>query len=86
MRIGMVRPEEAKVFDGDAGYHKFINDAGEAYGSFLIYWEDGVSLDGEEDISAGWYWRSEFPGCMPEGEANGPFASSFAAKSDALNE
>ena len=35
------------------------------------------------DYDAGWYWWSCFPGCLPDGEANGPFDSEELAIEDA---
>lgn len=32
---------------------------------------------------AGWYWWSCFPGCLPDGEATGPFATEAEAIEDA---
>jgi hypothetical protein len=32
---------------------------------------------------AGWYWQSCFPGCLPDGEPNGPFDSEDEAVKDA---
>ena len=32
----------------------------------------------------GWYWAACYPGCMPDGDFSGPFASSRAAYRDAL--
>lgn len=96
MKIGTVRPEEARVFDTHAGYHSFhsepINPDADSTdfegrnetGSFLIYWQDHEpESDGSEEIAAGWYWRAQFPGCMPDGDPMGPFASSRAALYDA---
>lgn len=31
---------------------------------------------------AGWYWWACFPGCLPDGEAAGPFKSERAARRD----
>ena len=31
----------------------------------------------------GWYWWFCFPGCMPDGEPNGPFATEAEALADA---
>ncbi len=31
----------------------------------------------------GWYWWSCFPGCLPDGEPNGPFATEQEAIADA---
>ena len=44
----------------------------------------GVSTTDESDtLSAGWYWAAGFPGCLPDGDAMGPFASSQQAHEDA---
>jgi hypothetical protein len=32
----------------------------------------------------GWYWWSCYPGCLPDGDAFGPFPSSYRAYHDAL--
>lgn len=29
----------------------------------------------EDCPEAGWYWQACFPGCLPDGEPNGPFAT-----------
>jgi hypothetical protein len=34
--------------------------------------------------SAGWYWWECYPGCLPEGDAYGPFPTSYRAYRDAL--
>lgn len=92
MIIGTRRPEEAKVFDNEAGYHQFHNEDGEPYGSFEVFWDDEDRLHGSEPrnydadgepVKPGWYWWSCFPGCVPDGEASGPFGSSRAAREDA---
>ena len=87
MRIGTVRPEEARVFDSHEGYHSFhAEDTQEPYGSFEVFWNDGNDLEGgssDEMAPAGWYWRACCPGCMPDGEPSGPFASSQQAHEDA---
>ncbi len=90
MIIGTVRPEEAKVFDSEAGYHEFHAEGGETYGSFEVFWADPDAVpmsedwqDGDDVPGAGWYWWACFPGCMPDGEPCGPFASSRQALYDA---
>jgi hypothetical protein len=85
MRIGTVRPEEAKVFDQFAGYHSFhAEESQEPCGSFHIFWQEfEPESEDSEEIAAGWYWQSGFPGCLPDGDAMGPFASSRAALEDA---
>ena len=50
-------------------------------GSFEVFWNDG-DLEGEsldDPPAIGWYWWPCFPGCLPDGEACGPFNSSTAA-------
>lgn len=34
-------------------------------------------------LPRGWYWWSCFPGCMPDGDPNGPFKTQASAKRDA---
>ena len=92
MIIGTVRPEEAKVFDSEAGFHRFLADDGSEYGSFEVYWhtEDKDAHDDDDaelcELASGWYWRSCFPGCLPDGEPNGPYARSRLAYEDARPE
>lgn len=38
-----------------------------------------------EDETNGWFWWSCFPGCLPDGEPNGPFATEAEALADAQN-
>jgi hypothetical protein len=35
--------------------------------------------------SVGWYWWARYPGCLPDGDAFGPFPTSYRAYRDALN-
>ena len=37
------------------------------------------------DDPIGWYWWSCFPGCLPDGEPNGPFETEAEALADAQN-
>ena len=85
MRIGTVRPEEARVFDQYAGYHSFHAEETQVpFGSFEVFWHNGRD-DGAlgEGWDAGWYWWACHPGCMPDGDPIGPFASSRQALQDA---
>jgi len=96
MLIGTLRPEEVKVFDDHAGYHQFhVEENQTPYGSFEVFWDDAdipfgndtkharnFDADGEP-VKPGWYWWACFPGCLPDGEASGPFGSSQAAHEDA---
>ena len=65
------------------GYHEFIaeDDPSKRYGHFEVYWFE--SHDPKED---GWYWHACFPGCLPDGDASGPFLSSRAAYKNAQGE
>lgn len=44
--------------------------------------KDAVDADGD-DLEPGWYWWSCFPGCMPNGDACGPFETEAEALADA---
>ncbi len=94
MHIGTVRPEEARTSDTHAGYHRFHTEVTqEEYGSFEIFWDDSDTgpwsdearnFDGNgEPVKPGWYWWACSPGCLPDGEPSGPFASSRLALADA---
>jgi hypothetical protein len=66
-------------------YYPFINENGEKYGSFEIFYHDKVTPDfvtnpeapeeEQEPAPIGWYWWSCFPGCLPDSSPNGPFAT-----------
>lgn len=42
-------------------------------------------MSGKYDIAPGWYWWACWPGCMPDGEAHGPFETEQAAIDDVMN-
>lgn len=42
--------------------------------------------EGGDFLEEGWYWQAGFPGCMPDGEPSGPFASEKDAIDDARDE
>lgn len=43
-----------------------------------------IDTDPEIPISeSGWYWWACLPGCLPDSDANGPFATSAEALADA---
>lgn len=44
---------------------------------------EGPATDDGEPSEAGWFWWPCFPGCLPDGEAYGPFASEAEALADA---
>lgn len=37
----------------------------------------------EQGITGGWFWQACFPGCLPDGEPNGPFKTYAEALADA---
>lgn len=86
MRIGTMRPEEARIHDTHEGYHQFhAAETQEPFGSFEVFWSDGApeDIDGECAEPAGWYWHACSPGCLPDGDPSGPFATSRDAREDA---
>lgn len=44
---------------------------------------DDVHDENGKPLEAGWYWWTCFPGCLPDGEPNGPFATEAEALADA---
>ena len=54
---------------------------------FHMSGEDILESDWKDDegdpMPAGWYWWACFPGCLPDGEAFGPFDSEDEAIADA---
>ena len=88
--VPTLKPNEA--YAGMSGYHAFEDDAGNAYGSFEVFWSGNYPAEEGEKrprwgnltgLKLGWYWTAGFPGCLPDGDANGPFNSSRAAYRDA---
>lgn len=47
----------------------------------VFYCSEGEPL--AELVPVGWYWWSCLPGCLPDGEPNGPFDSEEEAVNDA---
>jgi hypothetical protein len=62
------------------GYFRFENENGEPYGSFEVFYIDSSS----RDYATGYYWHACQPGCIPDGEALGPFESAEEAYKDAM--
>ena len=94
--IGTVRPEEARVKNSHEGFHKFhADETQEPHGSFEVFWDDpdipfgndpqnARNYDSDGDpVKPGWYWWPCFPGCLPDGDPIGPFASSRQAHKNA---
>lgn len=40
----------------------------------------------ENGITGGWFWWTCFPGCMPDSDAFGPFATADEARKDAQSQ
>lgn len=72
---------------GFAGYHRFRNpETGEEYGSFKVYHLDEPVATADEPYDVGWYWVAEQPGCLPDGDATGPFPTAEGAYLDAMGD
>ena len=65
-------------------FYEFEGEHYIGYGSLETFHTDlaGVSLDGET-VEPGWYWWPCFPGCLPDGDAVGPFQTERDAVIDA---
>lgn len=59
------------------GYHE--------YGSFETFYTDGMGDAAQDEFvgDPGWYWWPCYQGCLPEGEAIGPFKTEDEAIADA---
>ena len=56
-------------------YYEFASDSGTGYGSLEVFYDIKVE--------PGWYWWPCFPGCLPDGDAVGPFQTEREAVEDA---
>lgn len=85
--------EPDKSADAFAGFSPFMDDNGNDYGSFEVFWweePDDDALRNEAFSNGlggtGWYWQSGFPGCLPDGEPNGPWLTSRDAYENAIGD
>ena len=62
-------------------YHPFKSAGGEDYGSFEAF--EVEAEDADEVNPAGWYWQACFPGCLPDGDPEGPFGQKDEAIANA---
>lgn len=69
-----------------AGYHSFIDDDGEPYGSFEVFYVNEAHPLYNFEQGTGWYWWPCSPGCLPDGDPVGPFATSEEALADAIDD
>jgi hypothetical protein len=81
-------------------YHAFKDDEGNESGSFEVFEIDERGYSGGRPFvlphepgeeayglaAPGWYWWACFPGCLPDGEPNGPFTTEQEAIDDAQGE
>jgi hypothetical protein len=58
------------------GFHQFA----EGYGGFEVF------ASQHSHQPAGWYWWACLPGCLPDGDATGPFKSAAEAYHDAVGD
>lgn len=70
---GPATPAPDATANSHAGYYTFPP----GHGQFEVFWDDA---------EPGWYWWPCFPGCLPDGEQAGPFATSRLAWADARGE
>jgi len=71
-------------------FYQFTPADREPFGSFETFYAQGSENVNYHDLpefecitAAGFYWQSCFPGCMPDGEAVGPFQTEAEAIADA---
>ena len=65
-------------------YHPFIAEDGTEYGSFeVFYYYDSLGDHPSRIGPRGWYWHACFPGCFPDGDVAGPFATEAEAIAEA---
>lgn len=73
-----------------AGYHPFTDcNRAEGNGSFEVFWHKfhcGPLEGSLYELPTGWYWWPCFPGCIPDGDATGPFPTAEGAYLDAIGE
>lgn len=55
-------------------YLNFKDGEGNKYGSFEVFYI-GPHNESEGFMIEGWYWWACFPGCLPDGDPQGPFKS-----------
>ena len=60
------------------GYHSFIDELGNAYGSFVLEF-----IAADPFLEAGWYWTACFPSAATNCDPEGPFETYEQAMRDA---
>ena len=64
-------------------YHRFKAEDGTEYGSFEVFYNADESPDfvldpwdsDPQPAPVGWYWVAGFPGCLWDGDPQGPYES-----------
>lgn len=51
-------------------WHTFETEDGQTYGRFEAFY-----MGNGEELERGWYWWACYPGCMPDSEPDGPYAT-----------
>ena len=75
-------------------YHSFIDENGNKFGSFEVFYDDADFGHGEiarnydsdgNPVEDGYYWWPCAPGCLPDcaGDPSGPFETEAEAIADA---
>jgi hypothetical protein len=72
-------------------YYRFLDDLGEPYGQFEVFYRTETAIKAQHTwrddhgapMEAGWYWWACFPGCLPDSDPVGPFATEAEAIADA---
>lgn len=79
-------PQQREVNELHNGFHNWFAIDGEAYGSFEVFYRTDAACiaDGWGAKAEGWYWWACWPGCLPDGEPNGPFPNGRLALEDAI--
>lgn len=54
------------------------------WGTFETFYASEPFDSGFGECDPGYYWHACLPGCLPDGEPIGPFASADEAQADAL--
>jgi hypothetical protein len=76
-------PINPRITDYVMAFYEFTDqETGLGYGSCEIWFTCG-SADIGGDLKSGWYWQACFPGCLPDGEPEGPFETEALAIADA---
>ena len=72
------RPEESEKDGGYGSFEVFHADKAD-----VGIWNKEINEEVDSPYEAGWYWWACFPGCLPDGDAMGHFATSKEAYDDA---